>query len=198
MSFYVRPRSSFLRWISSVLLIGTVIFIIIELIVYSRDRANFPAGLVIAGVPMGGISRQDAAERLLEVYNLPVELHYGESIIDMDPARVDFNLNLESMIAAADLQRTGSSFWGGFWDYLWGYTSRPQEVPLDASYSEEQLRSYLQGDLAARYDKPPAPAQPIAGTTQFSIGDPGTTIDVNNAMGDIEKALLSPTSWWWS
>jgi beta-lactamase class A len=192
MSFYVRPRSSFIRWASSILLIGTVILVILQLIVYSRDRANFPAGLVIAGVPVGGISRQDAAERLLEVYNLPVELQYGDALIHLDPARVDFNLNLESMIAAADLQRTGSSFWGGFWDYLWGYTSSPQEVPLDATYSEALLRSYLQGDIAARYDKPPAAAQPIAGTTQFALGEPGTTIDVNNAVGEIESALFSP------
>jgi beta-lactamase class A len=193
MSFYVRPRSSFIRWASSVLLIGTVILVILQLIVYSRDRANFPAGLVIAGVPVGGVSRQAAAERLLEIYNLPVELQYGDALIHLDPARVDFNLNLESMIAAADLQRTGSSFWGGFWDYLWGYSSSPQEVPLDATYSEALLRSYLQGDIAARYDKPPAPAQPIAGTTQFALGEPGTTIDVDNAVGDIEKALFSPT-----
>ncbi len=193
MSFYVRPRSSFLRWISSVLLIGTVILVIIQLIVYSRDRANFPAGLVIADVPVGGTSRQEAAERLLEVYNLPVELHYGDSIIHMDPARVEFDLNLESMIAAADLQRTGSSFWGGFWDYLWGNTSSPQEVPLDAEYSEARLRSYLQADIAARYDKPPAPAQPVAGTTQFTLGEPGTTINIDDAVAEIETALFSST-----
>lgn len=193
MSFYVRPRSSLLRWISSVLLIGTIILIIIQLIIYSRNRANFPAGLVIADVPVGGISRQETAERLLEVYNLPVELHYSDSIIHLDPARVDFSLNLESMIAAADLQRTGSSFWGGFWDYLWGYTSSPKPVPLDATYSEAALRSYLQDDIAARYDKPPAPAQPVAGTTQFSLGEPGTTIDVDTAIRNIEGALFSPT-----
>lgn len=193
MSFYVRPRSSFLRWISSVLLIGTVILVIVQLIVYSRDRANFPAGLVIANVPVGGISRQEAAERLLEVYNLPVELHYGDATIHMEPAQVEFSLNLESMIAAADLQRTGSSFWGGFWDYLWGNTSSPQEVPLDADYSEVRLRSYLQSDIAARYDKPPTPAQPIAGTTQFSLGEPGTTINVDDAVGEIETALFSPS-----
>ncbi len=194
MSFYVRPRSSFIRWASSVLLIGTVILIFVQLIVYSRDRANFPAGLVIAGVPVGGISRQNAAERLLEVYSLPVELQYGDALIHLDPARVDFKLNLESMIAAADLQRTGSSFWGGFWDYLWGYTSSPQEVPLDATYSEAQLRSYLHDDIAARYDKPPAPAQPIAGTTQFALGAPGTTIDIDKAVSEIEGALFSPTN----
>jgi len=193
MAFRVRARSSFLRWISSVLLIATLILVILQLIVYSRNRANFPASLVIANVPVGGISRQTAAERLLEVYGLPVELHYGESIIHMDPAQVEFNLNLEGMIAAADLQRTGSSFWGGFWNYLWGGTASPQAVPLDATYSEERLRTYLRDEIAARYDKPPTAAQPIAGTTQFSPGEPGTVLSVDQAVQDIEAALFSPS-----
>jgi beta-lactamase class A len=191
MTFRVRPRSSSVRWISSLLLIATVILVTFQLIVYSRNRANFPSGLVVAEVPVGGISRQEAAERLLEVYALPVELRYGESVIHMDPARVEFNLNLEAMIAAADLQRTGSSFWGGFWDYLWGYVSTPREVPLDATYSEELLRTYLRDEIASRYDKPPTPAQPVAGTTQFAAGDPGTTVNIEDAMDDIEGALFS-------
>ncbi len=192
MAFRVRARSSFLRWISSVLLILTVVLVILQLIVYSRNRANFPTGLVIADVPAGGISRQTAAERLLEIYGLPVELHYGDALIDLDPAQVEFNLNLEGMIAAADLQRTGSSFWGGFWNYLWGGTASPQAVPLDASYSEERLRTYLQNEIAARYDKPPTAAQPIAGTTQFSPGEPGTVLNIDQAVQNIEAALFSP------
>lgn len=194
MAFRVRPRTSFARWASSVLLIATVILITLQLIVYSRNRANFPAGLVVAGVPVGGISRQEAAERLLEVYGLPVELRYGDALIHLDPAKVDFAMNLEGMIAAADLERTGSSFWSGFWSYLWGSASNPAEVPLDATYSEELLRRYLQNEVSARYDKPPAPAQPIAGTTQFELGQPGTVLNIDDAVAKIQGALFSPDS----
>ena len=191
MTFRVRTRSSFTRWLSSVLLIATVVLLTFQLILYSRNRANFPAGLEVAEVPVGGISRQAAAERLLEVYSLPVELRYDDQVILMEPGVVDFSLNLESMIAAADLERTGSSFWGGFWDYLWGNTSNPQEVPLTASYSEALLQTYLQEEIASRYDKPPAPAQPVAGTTQFAAGEPGTTLNIEGAVADIEAALFS-------
>ncbi len=193
MSFYVRPRSSFMRLAASFLLISTLVLLIVQLILYSRDRANFPAGLVVAGIPVGGISRQDAAERLLRVYNLPVELRYGDSVIHMDPAVAEFRLNLEGMIAAADQQRTSSPFWGGFWDYLWGNVSNPVEVPLDATYSEGLLLRYLNEEISARYDKAPSPAQPIAGTTQFRLGEPGTTINVDSAIPQIESALFSPT-----
>src|SRR3990172_64109 len=193
MTLHVRPRTSFARWVSSLLLIATVILIPLQLIFYSRNRANFPAGLVVAGVPVGGISRQEGAERLLEIYGLPVELKYGDALIHMDPSSVQFSMNLEGMIAAADLERTGSSFWAGFWDYLWGGISKPAEVPLDATYSEEALRAYLSAEIAARYDRPPAPASPIAGTTQFELGQPGTVLNADDAVQDIERALFSPS-----
>src|SRR3990172_5872107 len=193
MTLHVRPRTSFARWVSSLLLIATVILITLQLIFYSRNRANFPAGLVIAGVPVGGISRQEAAERLLEIYGLPVELRYGDDLIHMDPARVEFAMNLEGMIAAADLERTSAPFWVGFWDYLWGSVSEPAEVPLDAAYSEERLRAFLQDEISTRYDKPPSPARPIAGTTQFDLGEPGTVLNIEDAVRDIERALFSPS-----
>lgn len=189
----VRSRSSVLRWVSSILLIAAVILLTIQLIIYSRSRANFPEGMLIGNIPVGGVSRQEAAQRLLEVYSLPVELSYQGHLIHMDPARVDFELDLESMIAAADLQRTGRSFWGGFWVYLWGSRSTPREVPLDASFSEEALETYLKEEIAARYDKPPTPAQPVAGTSRFSEGEPGTTIDIESAIRQLEDALFSPT-----
>lgn len=187
-----RSQSINLRWLSGILLIAAIILLTFQLIGYSRGRANFPPGLVVANVPVGGVSRQNAAQRLLEVYNQPVALQYEDALIYMDPSIVDFNLNLESMIAAADLERTESSFWGGFWDYLWGNRVIPSTVPLDADYSEEALNNYLSNELAARYDKPPTPAQPVAGSTRFSDGIPGTTIDNQLAIPLIEAAIFSP------
>ena len=90
----VRSRSSILRWVSSFLLIATIILLTFQLIVYSRSRANFPVGLVIAEIPVGGVSRQEAAERLLEIYSLPVEISYQNDVIHMDPSVIDFDLYL--------------------------------------------------------------------------------------------------------
>jgi beta-lactamase class A len=72
--------------------------------------------------------------------------------------------------------------------------SNPQAVPLRADFSEEALVSYLETEIASRYDKPPAPAQPVPGTTQFATGEPGTTINVQSAVARIENALFSPTN----
>jgi beta-lactamase class A len=165
----------------------------LQLVRFSRIRTEFPSGLVIAGVPVGQTDRQEAAQRLLELYSTPVELHYSDAVIHLDPAVVGFELNLESMLAAADLQRTDQSFWTGYWDYLWDRQTRPVEVPLDAELAEPRLRSFLSEDIQTRYDQPPEAARPVIGTVNFEPGSFGSTLDVDAAVTMIESALRSPS-----
>jgi len=103
-------------------------------------------------------------------------------------------LELDTMIAAADLERTGGSFWGGFWHYLWNREPETVEVPLSATIEDERLIVYLQTEIATRYDEPPTPAQPVPGTTNFSPGSPGRVLDIDRAVRLIEDTLRSPTN----
>ncbi len=187
-----RNSSSILRWVSVLFILAAVVLFTLQLVRFSRIRTEFPAGLVIAGVPVGQTDRQEAAQRLLEVYSTPVELRYSDAVIHLDPAVVGFELNLESMLAAADLQRTDQSFWTGYWDYLWDRQARPAEVPLDADLAEARLRSFLFEDVQARYDQPPQPAKPVVGTVNFEAGAFGSTLDLDAAVTMIDSALRSP------
>jgi len=64
-------------------------------------------------------------------------------------------------------------------------------VPLRADYSEERLRTYLVDEIAARYDRPPQPAQPQTGTVKFVSGEVGTELNIDQAVNSIESALYS-------
>jgi beta-lactamase class A len=189
-----RNTSLILRIISGILLSGAIILTIFSLINYSRQRNSYPAGMTIAGVAVGGVDPQTASERVLQVYSSPVEIQYAGSTIQITPSQVGFELNIDSMLAAADLTRTGSSFWGGFWDYLWSRPSAAEDIPLVDKLSEERLRAYLQNEIAPRYDTPASPAQPIPGTVNFIPGTPGQTLDIDRAVTLIEDALRSPTN----
>jgi beta-lactamase class A len=190
----VRQRNSslFVRGISLIFILVAAIFIVYQLVQYSTSRSNYPADMTIGDVPVGGLAPQDAAKRLLEVFSVPVEIHYNEALIHLDPSIVGFQLNTESMLAAADLQRTGSSFWLGFWDYLWSIRTETSHIPLIATFSEERLRIYLKNEISARYDQAPIPAQPIPGTVNFSPGTPGQTLDIERVIPLIANALESP------
>ena len=192
----MRNRSSvpILRGISIAILSIALVLGVIALIGYSRQRNNYPRGMKIAGVAVGGVDPQIASERVLQVYSSPIEVQYSESVIHVEPSVVGFELDMDSMIAAADLERTGGSFWGGFWNYLWNRDPSPVEVPLSATIAEDRLRAYLQNEISARYDEPPTPAQPIPGSTNFSPGTPGVTLDLDRAVRLIEDTLRSPNN----
>lgn len=186
---------------ASIVLRGSAIFLLIiatfltisSLISYSRLRNSYPAGMTIAGVPVGALDPQEASQRVLQVYTSPIELVYGSGVIHVEPNTLGFELEMDSMLAAADLSRTGGPFWGGFWDYLWNRNPSATAVPLRASITEDRLRAYLIAEVASRYDEPPTPAQPVPGTTTFTPGKPGQALDTDSSVALIEDALRSPT-----
>ena len=171
-----------------------IVITIVALIGYSRARNNYPNGMTIAGVQVGGVDPQIASERVLQVYSSPIEVQYGDAVIQIQPSVVGFELDMDSMIAAADLERTGGAFWGGFWNYLWNREPTPVDIPLSASIAEDRLIAYLQDEISARYDEPPTPAQPVPGSTTFSPGEPGRVLDIQRAVRLIEDTLRSPNN----
>lgn len=189
-----RNTNTILRGVSILFLIGAFVLSVVSLITYSRQRTGYPAGMTIAGVPVDGLSPAEASQRLLEVYTSPVEVKYNDAIFHIDPGTVGFTIDIETMLAAADLTRTGGSFWGGFWDYLWNRPPAESQIPLSATISEERLREFLQNEIASRYDTPPTPAQPVPGGTSFLPGAPGQTLDLDRAVLIINNALRSPST----
>ncbi|MEW6568718.1 MAG: serine hydrolase [Chloroflexota bacterium] len=191
----MRARGGFdwLRWISIGLLLLALILFFFELLAYSRSRAKLPEGLTIAGVPVGRLEKEEALDRLLQVYSMPVELHYDDQIILLNPATVGFRLDTEGMMAAAELARSGPDFWEGFWDFLWNRPGDAESIPLRAEHSRTQLQAAL-ADIAARYDQPPIPAQPVPGSPTFVAGLPGRMLDLTRAAELVETALNAPVN----
>jgi beta-lactamase class A len=167
---------------------------VIQLVSFSRIRSTFPQGMTIAGIPVAGLTQQQAAERIRQAYSIAVEIRYGQGIIQAKPAVLGFELELEAMIAEADLQRINQPFWSEFWDHLWSRSARGGAVPLRFTIAEDRLRSYLKTEVAARYDQPPTASVPVAGSTNFKPGQPGTVLDIERAVILIEDALKSPTA----
>ena len=189
-----RQRASvvILRWLSILFIFMAVLVTVFQLVSYSRIRSIFPPGMVIAGIPVGGLTQQQAADRLEQAYSVSVEIRYSDSVIQVKPAVVGFELQLDAMMAAADLDRINQPFWSAFWDYLWNRVPTPAEVPLRFNIAEDRLRSFLNTEIAPRYDQPPVAAVPMPGSSDFQSGQSGTVLDVDRAVTLIEDALKSP------
>ncbi|MBN1265766.1 MAG: serine hydrolase [Anaerolineales bacterium] len=177
-----------LRWISVAFLIAAVVTIFYELVSYSRSRAVNPETMTVAGVPVGGLTREETTERLVQVYGTDLELYYGEERILLNPAAVGFSLDTEVMIAAAEEQRSEAAFWQGFWDFLWNRPAEEVSIPLRSEFSASQLETFLQ-DIAVRYDIPPLPPEPIPGSPTFGPGTPGKVLDIERSIDLIAESL---------
>lgn len=189
----MRNRGSFslLRWLSIGFVFLSIVLMVMQLIGFSRIWTNYPVNLRIAGIPVGSLNRQQAAQRLLEVYTTQVELIYRVDAIQISPGSVNFQLDIESMLAAAEYERTKIPFWQSFWNYLWGQAPAPADIPLRSSFSEDLIKAFLEVEVAQRYDHPATSAEPIPGSVEFQPGQPGTVLDVDKSLSLIEEALVS-------
>lgn len=192
----MRKRRTFplFRWAAIVILALTLVITTIQLVSYSRIRNTFPRGMYVGNVPIGGLNYEQASERIYTVYRSPIEIVYADSPIQIRPAVLGFEPEVEKMLAVADNLRVTEPFWQGFWNYLWNQQIEIIEIPLNAAYDEPRIREYLRQEIAPRYDKPALPPKPIPGSTEFQSGDPGTQLDYDRAVLQIIDALQSSTN----
>jgi hypothetical protein len=189
-----RYRFPLFRWAAILISFITLILATIQLVEYSRLRNNFPLGMQVGGVPIGGLNYVQAAERLYTVYRSPIELVYAGNPIQIRPAVLGFEPEVDRMLAVADNQRVTEPFWEGYWNFLWSLNIETINIPLTARYDENRIRNYLQLEISARYDAPATPPKPVPGTAQYTEGVSGTSIDIDRATIQVIDALRSPTN----
>ncbi|MBI5292396.1 MAG: serine hydrolase [Chloroflexi bacterium] len=189
------PLGGFGLWLalSGASLAAALLVLTLHVVLFATGRAGLPRGLVVAGVPVGGLSRAEAERRLDRAYGSPVTLDYGGSPIQLDPAQLNFYLDKDGMMAAVtDSPSTGSAL-AAFWDYLWGRVPLPPApVPLQANYDQSRLDAFV-ADVAARYDDPGTPARADPDTLSFIPGSAGYKLNRDAAYAQINTALRSPT-----
>ncbi|MHC1740711.1 MAG: serine hydrolase [Anaerolineaceae bacterium] len=185
---------SLLRWISLALVISAALLLVFELISFSRLRSGFALGTTIADVPVGGLTLDEAANRLTQAYSVPVELRYNDAVIQVKPATLGFSLDLNAMITAADQKRTASPFWSSFLNFLFNRYPSSLDIPLVAKINETTMRDYLQTEVAARYNKSAETYAPVAGGVNFTAGKPGTQLNIDRSVQLVSIALRSPST----
>jgi beta-lactamase class A len=157
---------------------------------YKSGSDLYPAGSLIAGVPVGGLDQEQARQRLQEAYAIPLELRCAGFVFQATPTDLGFNLDLDGMLAAANQEQTAFS-WQAYWNYLHGSTFAPVHTPLKSNLDAARLGAYLSTQIAPYCSVPATPAAPYPGMLDFISGQGGRSLDVEASVALIQKAGLS-------
>ncbi len=188
-----RSRVDPLRW-----LIGGfgLFFLLFSLYILLKDytayRASsrlYPGGVSVAQIPIGGLTREQAEQRLTEAFSAPVELRYSGARMQFAPAELGFSLNAAASLDQVDQQIPR----GAWWRHLWGQSSPAytQDFPLQASLDAAAARAFLVNTVQPRYDQTASEALPILYSTNYTLGQSGYALDLNGALAALEPALFS-------
>jgi beta-lactamase class A len=177
------------QWIIVIAMVAFVVFLLFKLYQYGSVRRFYPAGLTIGGVLVEGLSEEEAADLLTQRYvSAPVIIRHGQEAIEVSPSDIEFQVDMESMLAEADFQREQQDFWAGFWGYLWGRPVEIEHVNLRAAHSQQALEDVL-STVATAFDKPALPPQPVPTTLSFQYGEPGTVTNIQASVPDVQAAF---------
>ncbi len=185
-----------LRIFSLLLMLAASALLVYELIAFSRREQQLPAGVSVAGIPVGGLSERDAVARWERAYAEPALMLYDDGAgvhpIQLHPDQVGWRISSEPMLAAALASgEEGGGFWQRFLDFLLGMeTSDPRDIALVADYQANALAAFLE-DVARRYDNPPGSARFDLGTLTSQPGESGVALDLPAAMQVVDAALRS-------
>ncbi len=157
---------------------------------YRAYRNQIPQEVSLAGIPMGGKWEAEAMELLAEAVSQPVKLNYLNQSLLLHPQDVGFQLKADEMLEEVNKLKAETSFWPGFADYLLSAEPQPVDIPLQASYDEQQLKDFL-ATIADEYDRPLQEPNANANTLTFVPGRPDQRLDIAASLPLVVGALNS-------
>jgi len=182
------------QWITVTIMVTVSLFLLYKLYQYAGARSYYPVGLDVAGVDVGGMTKEQASDILTNRYlEAPITIFHGQESFEISPSRAEFTPDIEAMLSDADYQRTQQDFWSGFWGYLWGRPVEVEPVELQATHNREVLREALR-EISSLADQPAQPPQPIPSTLSFQYGASGTATNIEASLPDVEAALYRPSN----
>ena len=147
---------------------------------FYHDQGPLPGGVTLGGMTPQGDTLEDVSRTMHETFQQPVAAYFDDQRIILHPSDVDFEVDVNSMVAEAVPYGKGIGFWRPFLREVFDQPDRPVDVPLKYELNEEKLASWLD-EVASEHDqaaKPAygvalAPGTPFTSTFMFQAGEPG-------------------------
>lgn len=158
-----------------------------------KQTCVFPNDLKIGQIPVGGLTPTTAQAKINQIYKSPITLLVGDSTIAFFPEDFIDQNNLDLVMEKVSQPCAQFTPWNKFWKSIWnkqveGFESENLDIEID----EESLHQYINNQIINRYTEAALPALALPGTTQFTTGKSGTTIDVDALLASLKEEIQIP------
>lgn len=165
---------------------------------YYSSQGPLPGGVTLGGMKPSGDTLEAIARNLHEALQQPVAVYFDDERIILQPSEVDFQVDVNAMIAQAVPLGQGLGFWRPFLGDVFDRPADPVDIPLKYTLNEQKLEAWF-ADVAKRYDQPArppygvalAPGAPFTSTFMFQAGQPGLQLEPNLSLPGLLQALTS-------
>ena len=195
-----RARAWWRAWVWAILLLailaaGLVIswqYVEARRLAWADYQAHIRPGVTVAGLDAGGLTQDElyqvVATRVAAPYRREIVVCYGERSATLDTGTLDLQTNLDQIVAqaAAIGQEEATQEFRSF------LTQNPASfdvhLPLTYTLNDDLLVPWI-GALADEIETPPVEHAWDSEGLIFTRGRPGTTLDANGALRELQAAL---------
>jgi hypothetical protein len=165
---------------------------------YDAYRARIQPGISVAGVPVGGLTAQEAEKKVSDAAAAPYyrdfTLYYENEPVTLSPGTdLAFEIPVKDLVGEAVAASHQYDYWGGFWKWITGSLERKTlDVPLKMAHDESAAAEFMAG-LGQTHDQ--AAVEPMIDMKNLAFipGRPGRSLDVAAAARMVEERVDSPT-----
>ncbi len=163
---------------------------------WRSSETVLPATIVINGLPVAGMTRDQALVAIEQAYTIPITVTYaGQVISPLLPETVELRVDIQATAQNLDDAIADQSGGLAFAQYLIDTvrSSEPPKtnVPAVVLYSRERVDAFLQR-TAQKYDHPPLGPVALPESGTFRPAAEGTTLNREASLPLLISAILSP------
>jgi beta-lactamase class A len=168
---------------------------------FYNSQGPLPGDVTLGSMPPAGDSLEEVARHLHETYQQPVAVYYDQERLILYPSDIDFQVDVNAMIAEAVPHGEGLGAWRPFLGQVLDRPVEPIDIPLRYTLDQEKLAAWFH-QVADRHDqvaRPPhgvalAPGTPFTTTFMFQAGKPGLELEANLSIPNVLSALTDPVN----
>ncbi len=201
--------------------ISTVTVLVAILAIFPLyGRFKVAAAPVAPGVHLGGLDlsavkeREEIRAHLERVYSEPIAVQFAGERLPLRPQDIDFRIDVDQMMAEAGQYLSGPAFMDIALREVFGFEQQRRDVPARYMLDIGKLRAWLE-NVALEHNRAPQPARALppdmrwraasaavegapggyvglaARDWVWTPGTPGYTLDVEESIAEVVRALAS-------